>query len=329
MSGMIRTLPATWTLPRLTRLALLIVTVALGESLMAAYLAFYGGRPWAWAVLVTIPVALAWRAEPWKAATAIASGSMFLRLAYVGTATDDQILVTQAALTRVIHGLSPYGVGYAESIPSGAPFPYGPLALPWWALGPAIELAAAAGIMVLLVHRRSWLALAAFCAFPPFVFLNATGVNDYSPALLLGLGLMLLPRWQGGVLLAMSAALKPYTIAWFLPAIGYAGLPVAAALVASSAVLWAPALAWGGYLDSVRMVDAMHGSSLLRYTAAPMSAIGLLWRSRTGMLLTGSLAFTLLSLTSGWWSIGYLIPLIVVLGDLVEPLHFNVGGARV
>jgi hypothetical protein len=317
MSGMEGALPAVRTLPRIDRMTLLIIVVALGESLLAAYLALYGGRPWAWAVLLTIPVALAWRAEPWKAASSIAVGSMFLRFAYIGTATDDQILVTHAALARVLTGLSPYGVGYTESIPSGSPFPYGPLALLWWIPGPAVELVAATGIMALLIHYRSWLALAAFCAFPPFVYLNATGVNDYSPALLIGLGLMMLPRWQGAVALAAAAALKPYAFAWFLPAIGFGGMPILLALVGASAVLWAPLLLWGPgtFLATVGITDRLHGAgTAVRYLAIPASLAGLLWRSRSAMILTGCAAFALYLFTSGWWSVGYLIPLVVALG---------------
>jgi hypothetical protein len=295
----------------------LILIVAVSECLMVAALAGYAGRPWAALILLSIPVAWAWKTEPWKAASALAGGSMFLRLAYIGTAHDDQIIVTQAALGRVLHGLSPYGVGYAQSTPSGAPFPYGPLALLWWIPGPAVELAAAAGIMALLIHYRSWLALAVFCAFPPFVFLN-TSVNDYSPALLIGLGLVLLPRWQGAVLMAAAVALKPYAIAWFLPAIGFAGLPALLALSGVTALLWSPLLFWGPgtFVESIRMVDVDHASSLVRYLAAPLSALGFLWRSRTAMVLTGSASFAVLMLSSGWWSLGYLVPVLVALGLL-------------
>ena len=43
--------------------------------------------------------------------------------------TCDQIIVSRAALRVAHRGGNPYGFGYAESVPPGAPFPYGPLGL--------------------------------------------------------------------------------------------------------------------------------------------------------------------------------------------------------
>ena len=241
------------------------------------------GRPWA--LLFLVPAVFgAW---------GIVASGVGLRLAYIGTGFSDPMVVIEAARERVLDGLSPYGVGYAQSVPAGAPFPYGPLAL---LDSIPLELAAAAGLLVLLRHRP-W-ALALMAGFPPFIFLASAGNNDYLPAFLLTAGL-LGPRW----LIGLSVAVKPYT-AVFLPLAGWGGLAVAV-------VGFLPALVWGGLPESLAMVNAMHRPSPLRYLAVPLSLAGF----RYGLLACCA-AFAVLTLTSEWWSLGYLIPLGAALGTL-------------
>ncbi|MDQ3524077.1 MAG: hypothetical protein M3451_03370 [Chloroflexota bacterium] len=83
-----------------------------------------------------------------------------MRFGFLFEGFSDQITVAQAAGARALGGLNPYGVGYAESSPPGAPFPYGPLALLWWQPGPVVELVAAMGLLALLAWQRAFITLA-------------------------------------------------------------------------------------------------------------------------------------------------------------------------
>ena len=90
--------------------------------------------------------------------------------------------------------------------------------------------------MAVLVACRSWLTLALYAGLPFAVFLTTTGVNDYSPGLLI-LSAMLLLRSRpvpGAAVLALAASVKPYAFAWFLPAIGFAGMSAAAVLIGAT-----------------------------------------------------------------------------------------------
>ena len=282
----VRALPAPRSLPRIIdpRLAYLLLAALPAAALVSI------GRPWA--ALFLVPAVFgAW---------GIVTSGVLLRLAYIGTGFSDPMVVTEAARERVLDGLSPYGVGYAQSVPAGAPFPYGPLAL---LDSIPLELAAAAGLLVLLRHRP-W-SLAVMAGFPPFIFLASAGNNDYLPAFLLTAGL-LGPRW----LIGLSVAVKPYTVV-FLPLAGWTGLGVAV-------VGFLPALVWGGLPESLAMVSAMHRPSLLRWLAIPLTLAGF----RYGLLACCA-AFAALTMTSQWWSLGYLIPLGAALATL-ERSHRDV-----
>ena len=54
-----------------------------------------------------------------------------LRLA-PATGFSDVLVVSQAATRELLAGGNPYGHGFSESVPPGAPFAYGPLALLWY-----------------------------------------------------------------------------------------------------------------------------------------------------------------------------------------------------
>ena len=58
-----------------------------------------------------------------------------LRAAAVGGGWSDVMLVIDAAIRTMLEGGTPYGIGYQESIPPGAPFAYGPIALLWYLPG--------------------------------------------------------------------------------------------------------------------------------------------------------------------------------------------------
>lgn len=273
-----------------------VVYLALA-SLMAAAL-LDEGRWWA---LLALPPAVF---GPWG----IVASTGILRLSYHGLGVGDIYAVTDAARERVLSGLSPYGVTYADGLMPDTPYPYGPLAL---LDSFPLELAASVGIAALLVNRPITLAL--YAGLPFSVYLVAAGNNDYVATLLLAAGLLLLPRWYGGALVGLSVAWKPYT-AVFLPALlPFGWLPFLAAGAVTVAG-YLPALWWGGFLDSLAMQNAMQGSSVLRYLAAPLAVAGLRWG-----LWCGVAALAVFSVAGGLWSLGYLIPLGVAAGIMLEP----------
>jgi hypothetical protein len=163
---------------RVSRIDLALLAFAVFGTIMAVGLAQYHERPWALVAVLAIPVAFGFRHRPQFAALFLTAGSMTLRLAFIGIGSSDQIAVSQAAAARVFAGLSPYGVGYAETNPPGSPFPYGPVGVVWWLPGPAVELVAAALVLALLVHERAWVTFGLYASVPFVVYLNATGVND-------------------------------------------------------------------------------------------------------------------------------------------------------
>ncbi len=318
----------------LGRIDAAILMFALLGTLMAYGLAVYHGRPWTLLSLLAIPAALWLRERPSAAAGALVVGSVVLRLAYVGIGFTDQIAVSQAGTARALSGLSPYGVGYAQAVPRGAPFPYGPLALIWWLPGPAIELVAATLLMVLLVGQRAWLTLGLFASAPFVVYLTTTGANDYSPGLLLAVGLLLMPQrpYLGAALLAVTAALKPYAFAWLPALIGYAGWRAGAVMIGLSAVLWSPLAVWGvgGIFRSLELSRAVHPAQenalnmpVLRYLAAPIAACGLVARRWEVAVLVGSAAFVVFLFLDRWASLGYWLAVGPITGIAIERWAFH------
>jgi hypothetical protein len=290
------------------------------------------GRPWAWAALAAVPVALVVNKR--AGGFALAVGSCLLRLGYVGLDRTDQIAVTQAAAARVLGGASPYGIGYDVTIPAGAPYPYGPLGLLWWLPGWPVELMAGLVLMVLLVRWGSWLTFGLIAAFPPFVYLTTTGANDHSVALLLVLGLatVRVRVALGAALLALAIALKPYAAAWAIPIIGLGGLPAAFGLASVSLVLWSPILfLWGipSYAQSLLSAERVQTASaapssfavhvpLLRLAAIPLALASLTvsdWRS---MVLIGAAIYSIVLFFGPWTSVAYWLPLFACVGIAVE-----------
>lgn len=258
-------------------------------------------RPWA--VMALAPAVFG----PWG----IVASSALVRLACLSTGFSDQVLVSEAARERALTGASPYGVGYAESIPPGSPFPYGPLAL---IDSVPLELVASVALLVLLAWSRRPITLALYAGLPFSIVLASAGNNDYVPALLLAAGLLWLPSRRGGALIALSAVWKPYTVV-FVPVALAAG-SVAAFLVAVAilCVGWLPTLWWGGFMESLAMLNAGQAASPWRYLATPASLAALRWGTPAACV-----AFALLTMTSENWSLGYLVPLGVALGIAFEP----------
>src|SRR5688572_18355254 len=118
---------------------------------------------------VLLALSLRWRVAPFAILGLLFAG-LELRLAYFGSGFSDVLIVTQAAIEQVLAGGNPYGHGYAETVPPGAPYPYGPLALLWYlpALGEprAMEVLSAAVVLGLLAVRGRLLGLAIYACAP-------------------------------------------------------------------------------------------------------------------------------------------------------------------
>lgn len=313
-----------------------VVLALVGLTLFALLGAFtadhaaHHGHPEAWLGLAAVPVGLAvWR-RPVLVGLAIALGGFWLRMAFTALPeTADQLIVGRAALDTVLTGGNPFGIGYAESQPPGAPYVYGPLALLTSALRAPGEALAAAGTMAVLALTRSFLTLGIFGGFVFVVQLGSSGINDLVPGFLLIAGLVSLEhhRVSGATLLALAAAVKPYCLAWFPAAMGYGGVTAAVALLGVTGVLWSPLLAWGpaSFLRSVEMAAAVHpvpenslNMPVLRILAAPIALAALLVRRWFVAVLSGAAIFLVVLFLDRWASYGYWLVVLPILGMLAE-----------
>ena len=250
----------------------------------------------------------------------IVVSGVLLRIGYIGTGFSDPVVVSEAARMRVLSGASPYGVGYPETTPPGWPFPYGPLAL---LDSVPLELAASIALLALLAWKGRPMTLALYSGLPFSIYLASAGNNDFIPALLLASGLLALPRAWGGVLIGLSVAWKPYTLVFVPVALANGSLAAFVAAVAVTIGGWLPLLWWGGYPETVAMLNTLQGSSALRFLAAPASLAAFRWG-----VPAACVAFVLLTMSSSVWSLGYLIPLGVALGIWLEPTYAPLPAAR-
>ena len=314
---------------RITRFDLATVVFAIPASLMAIGLATVQGRPIAMIVVGMVAAIVAVRRQALLGAVLIALTSVVLRLAYVGIGYSTQVDNARSAAERAWNGLSPYGFLLPSATTPPEPYVYGPLALVWWHPGVAVEFAAAVGVMAVLIWTRSWLTLSLYAGLPFAVFLTTTGVNDYSPGFLIASALLLLRthRLLGAGLLAIAAAIKPYALAWFLPAVGYAGWMAAVALLAATVVLWSPLALWGptSFLRSIQLQAQLHPDQanalnlpLLRWLAVPFAVIGLIVRRWDHMVLVGSIAFVIFLFLDRWASLGYWLAVMPIAGIALE-----------
>ena len=294
----------TGTPPRAVVLSAIVVGAALAYSLRWR---LSGG-----AIVVLVLVGLALRAVP-------------------SSGFSDVLAVTEAASREMLAGGNPYGLGYDASIPPGAPFAYGPLALLWYLPSLAdpgrLELLASFVVLGLLALRGRPLGLAIYAVTPAFVVAAGDGSNDTTAGLLILVALLAAVRVPilGAVLLAAAVAFKPYALAWLPGLIGFAGIAPLLAFLAASALFWLPAvMAWGtGSLWwSFREAEALHqnpyyslayglGSGndvpkelwgVLRLSAGLVAGLlNLLYvRSAAGLIIGGTLVFAA-TLFLGWW----------------------------
>jgi hypothetical protein len=264
------------------------------------------------AILVLLGVGIALRLQP-------ASGF------------SDVLVVTEAAIREMLAGGNPYGHGFEASVPPGAPYAYGPLALVWYLPSlddpRSLELVADGIVLVALAVRGHPLGLAIFATMPALIATVADGSNDHSAGLILLVALLAAVRWPvgGAVLLAVATAFKPYALAWLPGLVGYAGaIGPLLGFAAASIALWAvPTLTWGveAMLWSFRRADAVHAQPYyslayalggewlpqpawqgLRLAAGLLlSVLSLPWaRTAAAFVLLGSLVFAT-TLFLGWW----------------------------
>jgi hypothetical protein len=255
-----------------------------------------------------------------------------MRFAFIGVGFSDVLSVTDLAITEALAGGNPYGHGYPNSTPPGAPFAYGPLALLWYlpAADPRrLELAVSLVILAVFALRGRPVGLAVYAVLPVLLVAASDGSNDTSAGLLLLVALLAAERWPvaGGALLGVAAAFKPYALAWLPPLLAYGGVvgPLLA-FVAATVVTWGPALlVWGpsSILTSFQLSESIHRSGYysliyawgpdaeryreiferLRYLfgAALSAASWLVVRSSRSMILWGTVIF-LVTLFAGYWS---------------------------
>ncbi|HET7182048.1 MAG TPA: hypothetical protein VFI15_07445 [Candidatus Limnocylindrales bacterium] len=218
---------------------------------------------------LTLLAAMRWKLR-WVPVIVLVICAIALRLAMFGTHASDVSDVTRAAIGFAYGGGNPYGFGYFESRPMGAPFPYGPIDLYWYApfvFDPTVlELIVSVFITILLAVRAANgrpVGLAIFAVAPPLVLAAVDGSNDTSAGLLILAALVVAGRYRllGASLLAVAVAFKPYAIAWLPPLIAFAGVPALLAFLVVSLVAWAPVIyPWGigSYMKSLSMAQQTH-----------------------------------------------------------------------
>ena len=245
---------------------------------------------------------------------------------------SDVLTVTRAAIDLALSGGNPYGHGFAESRPPGAPYAYGPVALLWYL--PArtdpvrLELLVSYALLGLLAARGRMLGLAVYATMPALIATASDGSNDTSAGLLILIALLLALRspWVGAFALAVASAFKLYALAWLPPLLVYGGVATLLPFLAGTLLTWGPAvLLWDpkNILTSLQQAEAIHDNSFYslafavderfglprtafdvgRYVAGGLLAASS-WsfvRSARSFIVVGVAVF-LATLFLGWWS---------------------------
>ena len=198
-------------------------------------------------------------------------GAVVVRFVVFDRVGSDVLDVTSAAIERMLAGGNPYGAGYPESRPPGAPFPYGPVALLWYlpmrSAPEVIEFGASIAVAIVLALQGRVVGLAVYATAPVLVATAVDGSNDTSLGLMLLAAFMAAIRWPaiGAGVLAAAVAFKLSALA-FVPAfLVWGGTRAAGAFVAVSLILWAPVVArWGpsSFLRSAQVANDFHATSV-------------------------------------------------------------------
>jgi len=291
------------------------------------------GRPVARLGLIALPCLLLWRDRPaLLGATMVVAGIWFrAAIAYAGPMTD-QIETSQAAWDGLLTGLNPYGRGIVGTS-TGAPFPYGPLALVAYIPGVWTEIAAAGLVMAVLARHRAWLTLAIFAACPLAVRGAVMGLNDTLPGLLILVAMVEARRStvRGAAWLALAAGVKPYSVAWLPGIVGLGGVNAVVSFSLVSLAVWSPViLVWGvgAFLSSLQMAQDVHAGSssvldvpALRLLAAPAAALAMFLRSWQAAVWLGLAAYVIFLFFTSWASLGYLLAVFPLAGLALESLR--------
>lgn len=297
---------------------------------------------------LTLLAATRWQLR-WTPVIVLVFCAIALRVAMFGSHVSDVDDVTRAAIGYSMGGGNPYGFGYFESKPMGAPFPYGPIDLYWYApfaFDPTVlEVAVSIGITLMLAVRAGNgrpVGLAIFAVASPIILAAVDGSNDTSAGLFILAALVLAGRWPllGAAVLALAVAFKPYALAWLPPLVAFAGVPALLAFGVMSLVAWFPVYwLWGigSYLKSLSMAQQVHlrdsywslGSILeafapgtavraletMRYFAAGVVAVIGSWkvRSMDGVIVVGTLVFLIAQFAGYFGSFVYLAAIAPIL----------------
>jgi hypothetical protein len=268
----------------------------------------------------------------------MAAAGIYLRVLYLGWPMGcDQLPVSRAALDLALSGRDPWGIGYSASNPPGSPFPYGPLAMATSVLGVPGEIVAVSLLMLVLAWQRAILTLAVLSGWYIAVEYGVCGLNDQLPALLLLVGLLAAERrrWVlGAGLVAISAAIKPYTFAWFPGLIGIGGMTALLTLGTVTLVAWLPVLLFGpgSFLRSIELARATHPTPentlnlpALRIVALPIAIAACFVRSWTLAVLSGALIFLVVLFLDSWASVGYWYVVVPPVGIVAERALDRIG----
>ena len=279
------------------------------------------------ALVLTLIASARWQLR-WVPVIVLVGCGIALRLATFHSDASDVSDVTRVAIMTMQNGGDPYGVGYISSRPTGAPFPYGPVALLWYlpfVQDPTLmEFGVSMALLGYFAYRAGNgrpLGLAIFALAPPLVLATTDGSNDTSAGLLILAALVVAVRRPviGAVILAAAVSFKPYAIAWVPPLVIWAGIPTLISFLVASVVAWSPVLfLWGpaSYLRSLAMAQETHlrqaywslGSILdgfapsvgrametIRYFVSGAVAVfgGLRVKTIDGVIVVGSIVFVI------------------------------------
>ncbi len=210
-------------------------------------------------------------------------GALAIRYGIRSNVGSDVLDVTAAAIDRVFAGLNPYGVGYEQSRPPGAPFPYGPLAILWYIpaadLPRLAELLSASAIVTLLALQGRFLGLAIYAVTPAIVNTSVDGSNDTTLGLLIALTFVVAPRrpMVAGAILAGAVAFKLSAAAWVPAFLVWGSARAAASFGLASLAFWSPVLfVWGpaSFISSAAQANAVHREAVWSLGAVLRGLIG-------------------------------------------------------
>jgi hypothetical protein len=211
------------------------------------------------------------RGAGWVLILGLLGAGVALRIWLYGYGWSGVLAVTGAAEERVRAGLSPWNIGYPNSLPPGEPFPYGPTELAWYAPFSLlawfelrwVEFACSCGLLAALAVRGRPVGLA-IAALTPVLWMTASdGSNDTSAGIVLLLALLLARRGavRGAIGLGIAGGFKFHALAWVPGLVLLGGWPAAAAFGATTLAIWAPALLFvgpGPIIASLRWAEGLH-----------------------------------------------------------------------